>query len=79
MEDKTTWSKNGKKKNIPELQDCVIEIFKLAKQWHAPDEPPMTAPQRMDMPIVWTLSNAFKDLDRNAKSKETQFNEDAPK
>ena len=32
VEAKTTWSKNGKNKNIPELQDCLIEITKPNKQ-----------------------------------------------
>ena len=55
VEAKTTWSKNGKKKTIPELQDSFIEIIKLTKQWHVPDEPPTTAPERIEMPIVGTL------------------------
>ena len=44
VEAKTTWSKNGKKKNIPELQDRFIEINELTKQGHVPDEHPATAP-----------------------------------
>ena len=47
MGSKTTWSNNGKKKTIPELQDRLIEIIKLTKQWHVPDEPPTTAPHRI--------------------------------
>ena len=43
VEAKTTWSKNGKKKTIPELPDCLIEIIKLTKQWNIPDETHMTA------------------------------------
>ena len=43
VEAKTTWSKNGKKKTIPELQDLLIEIIKPTKQWHVPDEPPTAA------------------------------------
>ena len=78
-EAKTTWYKNGKKKTIAELQDHLIEIIKLTKQWHVPDEPPTTAPQRIEMPILGTLSNPVKDLDRKAKAKETEFNKDAQK
>ena len=37
VEAKTTWYKNGKKKTIAELQDHLIEIIKLTKQWHVPD------------------------------------------
>ena len=62
MEAKTTWSKNENKETIPELQDRLIEIIKLIKQWHAPDEPPMIAPKRIEMKIVETLLNEFKDL-----------------
>ena len=39
VESKTIWSKNGKKKTITELQDLLIEIIKLSKQCHVPDEP----------------------------------------
>ena len=52
----------------------MIEIIKLTKQWHVLDEPPTTAPQRIEMPIVGKLSNSVKDLDRKARSKETEFN-----
>ena len=47
VEAKTTWSKNGKKKNLPELQDRLIQIIKLTKQSHVLDEPPTTATQRI--------------------------------
>ena len=79
VESKTTWSNNGKKKNIPELQDRLIELIKLTKQWHAPYEPPTTAPHRMEISIVGTLSNTVKDLYWKAKSKETEFDKYARK
>ena len=79
MEAKTTWYKNRKNKNIPEVQDSFIEIIKFTKQWHVPDEPPTTAKQRIEMPIVGTLSNTVKDLDRKAKAKETEFKNHARK
>ena len=79
VEAKTTWSKNGKKKTTLKLQDLLIKITKLTKKWHVPDEPPTTAPHRIEMPIVETLSNAVNDLDRKAKDKETEFNKDAQK
>ena len=79
MEDKTTWSKNGKKKTIPELQDRLIAIIKRTKQWHVPDETPTTAPRRIAMPIVWILSNSVNDLHRKANSKEIEFNKDERK
>ena len=79
VEAKTTWSRNGKKKTIPKLQDSYIEIIKLTKQWYVPDEPPTTAPQRIEMPILGTLSNSVKYLDRKAKAKDTEFNKDARK
>ena len=60
MEAKTTWSKNGKNKTIPELQDFLIDIMRHTKQWHVPDENPTTAPQRVEMKIVGTLSNTVK-------------------
>ena len=72
VESKTTWSNNGKKKTIPELQDCLIEIIKLTKQWHVPDEPPTTAPQRIEMPIGGKLFNSVKELYWKAKYKETE-------
>ena len=68
-----------KEENYPRLQDSFIEIIKLTKQWHVLDEPPTTAPQRIEMPILGTLSSSVKDLDRKAKSKETDFNKDARK
>ena len=46
MEAKTTWSNNGNNKTIPEFQDRLIEIIKLTKQFHDPDEPPTAAPQK---------------------------------
>ena len=76
---KTTWSNNGKKKTIPELQDCLVETIKLTKQWHAPDEPPMTDPQRTEIPIVDTSSNTFNYLDGKANTKMTEFNKDTLK
>ena len=79
MEAKITWSKKEKNKTIPELQDRFIEIIKLTKQWHVPDEPPTTAAQRIEIPIVGILSNVVKDLYRKAKAKETEFNKDARK
>ena len=47
VESKITWSKNGRKKTISELQDCYIEIIRLPKQWHVPDKLPTTAPHRI--------------------------------
>ena len=79
VEAKTTRSKNGKKKNIPELQARLIEIIKLNKQWHVPDEHPMAAPQRIEIPIVGTLLNSVKDLDQKSKAKETYFKKDVRK
>ena len=76
---KTTWSKNGKKKTIPELQERLIEIIRLTKGMPVPDEPPTTAPQRVQLPIVGTLSYAVREFDRKAKEKETEFNMDAQK
>ena len=61
------------------MQDRFIGIIKLTKKWHVPDEPPTTAPQRIEMPIVGTLSNAGKDLNRKAKDKDTEFNKYARK
>ena len=77
MEAKTIWSKNGNKKTIPEFQNRLIEITKLTKQWHVIYEPPTKAPQRIEITIVGTVSNAVKDLDWKVKSKETEFNKDA--
>ena len=77
VEAKTTWYKNGKKNNIPELQDRLIEIINLTKYWYVPDEPPMKASQMIEMPIVGKLSNSVKNLDRKAKPKEIDFNKDA--
>ena len=54
VEAKTTCYKNGKKKTVPELRDRLIEIIKLTKQFHVPDEPPTAALQRIEMPIVGT-------------------------
>ena len=61
------------------MQDRLIEIIKLTKQWNIPDEPPTTAPQRTEMEIVAAISNAVKDLDRKAKAKEKDFNKDVKK
>ena len=72
-EAKTTWYKNVNKKTTPELQDRLIEIIKLTKQWHVLYEPPTTTPQRIEIPIVGTLSNIVKGLDRKANSKEIDF------
>ena len=79
VEAKSTWSKNGKKKTIPEFQDRLIQIIKLTKQWHVSDEPPTITPQIIEIPIVGALSNAVKDLDRKAKAKETESNKDVRK
>ena len=49
----------------------MIEIIKLTKQWHVPDQTTTTYPHRIKMPIVETLSNAVKYLDTKAKAKET--------
>ena len=43
VEANTTCYKNGKNKTNPYLQDLLIEIIKLTKQWHVLDEPPTTA------------------------------------
>ena len=45
------------------------EIIKLTKQWHVPDEPPTAAPQRIEMTIVGTLSNAVNGIYRKAEAK----------
>ena len=79
MEAKTTWSKNGNKKTIAYFQDRLIDIITLTKKWHILDEPPTTALQRIEIPIVGTLSNSFKYLYRKEKSKEKEFNKDAQK
>ena len=76
VEAKTTCYKKGNKKTIPELQDRLIEIIKLTKKWYVPDDPPTTAPQMIEIPIVETLWNAVKCLDRKAKDKWTDFNKD---
>ena len=39
----------------------------------------MTAPQKIEIPMVETLSNTVKDLDRKAKAKDTEFRKDARK
>ena len=57
----------------------MIDIIKITKQWHVPDEYPKIAPQRMDMPILGTLSNAVNDLYWRLKAKETDFNKDKRK
>ena len=57
----------------------MIDIIKVTKQWHVPDEPPTKSPQRIEIPIVGTLSITVKDLDQKAKAKETDFNKDARK
>ena len=38
--------------------------LKSRKKWHVLDEPPTTAPQRIEISIVGTLSNSVKELDR---------------
>ena len=55
VEAQTICSKNVKKKTTPELQDHLIEIIKLTKQWNVLDEPPTTAPHRIEIPILGTL------------------------
>ena len=57
----------------------MVDIIKLNKQLIVPDEPPETAPQRIEIPIIETLSNAIKDLYRKAKDEDTGFNKDALK
>ena len=54
-------------------------MIKVTKQWHVPDEPPTTAPQRIEMSIVGPLSNEVTDLYRKTKAKETEFNKDGQK
>ena len=51
----------------------MIKIIKLTKKWHVPDEPPTKSTKRIEMPIVGTLSNSVKDLDRKSKSKKKSW------
>ena len=77
LEDKTTQYNNRKKKTIPQLQDRLIEIIKLTKKWHVPDEPSTKAPQRIEISIVGTLSSSVKELYWKTNSKEKVFKNDA--
>jgi hypothetical protein len=58
VEAHTTWSKDGEKKTIPELQRRLIEIINLAKKekWKIPDNPPSKVPVRKSWTPVGTIT-----------------------
>ena len=62
----TTWSKNGKKKTIPVLQDALINIINATKKRQIPDKPPIKVPQRKALPIIGHLTDRVRKLDEAA-------------
>ena len=69
----TTWSKDGRKKTIPELQKHLISIITLTKGRKLLDKPPTKIPQRKKMIVLGTVSNKIKELDAKRKDSEEAF------
>jgi hypothetical protein len=70
----TTWSKNGKKKTLPQLQARLIEVLKITKDFEVPDKPPPKVPQRKEMPLMGTRTNKVIRIDEDRKNKTNEFN-----
>ena len=73
----TAWSKDGKKKSVPQLQARLIEIINSTKGKQIPQKPPSRVPQRKNTAVVGTLCAKMKDLDRKAMEETTEFDMNA--
>ena len=69
----TTWSKDGKKKTLQELQKRLIEIIKETKSLVIPSKPPTKVPQRKNFAILGTLTHRVKDNDAKRAATEEEF------
>jgi len=69
----TTWSKDGKKKTIPQLQQRLIEIIALTRGFEIRDKPPTKVPQRKQTAILGTLTNKVREMDAERVATEEEF------
>ena len=69
---KVAWSKDGKKKTVPELKDELIDIIKKTKGREIPDHPPTNIPRRKNTSVLGTMSIFQK---RRDELKSAQINE----
>ena len=61
-EAETSWSENGVKKTIPNLEKRLINIIKVTKNKTPLDKPPPCVPQRKKAGVLGTATNQLKQL-----------------
>lgn len=69
----TTWSKDGKKKTIPQLQQRLLEIIAITRGFEIRDKPPTKVPQRKQTAILGTLTNKVREMDAERVATEEEF------
>ena len=69
----TTWSTNRRLKTVPELRDRLFEILDMYKNAPVPDEPATTMPERKQQPIIGTLTDRVKCLNKEREDKIAEF------
>ena len=76
---KTPWSKNGRKLSIPDLTKRLKDLFKMHNRNKdpIPEKPDMPTRKRKDGPILGTVSEQRKKLDKKAITDEVTFDRDA--
>jgi hypothetical protein len=62
-----------------ELAKHLQMIIKKEKQLMIPSEPPINLPQRMDLPVLGTLTSNVASLDEKYKSQESELKAKAKK
>ena len=73
------WSKDGRKYTVFKLAKHLQMIIKKEKQLMIPSEPPINLPQRMDLPVLGTLTSDVTSLDQKYKSQESELKAKAKK
>ena len=76
---RTAWSKDGRKKFIPQLQARLIEIIKNTKDKPIPPKPRSRVPQRKNTAVVGILCAKVNELDCKAMEENTEFDLNARK
>ena len=76
---KTPWSKNGRRVSIPDLIKWLKNLIKMhnRKKGHILEKPYMPARKRKEEPILGTVSEQRKKMDKKAIADEATFDRDA--
>ena len=69
---KHTWSKDGRKHTVFKLAKHLQMIIKRGKQYEIPNEPPINMPQRMNLPVLGTLTSNVASLDEKYNENESE-------